>query len=43
METKAKMEYGDSGTTILVDCSNNGVNGQPDWVKKIRSLKQLSM
>ena len=27
------MEYGDSGTTILVD-TNNGVNGTPDWVDK---------
>ena len=27
------MEYGDSGTTILVD-DCNGVNGKPDWVDK---------
>jgi|TARA_A200000159_G_scaffold164777_1_gene196204 hypothetical protein len=25
------MEYGDCGTTILVD-ANNGVNGKPDWI-----------
>lgn len=27
------MEWGDCGTTILVD-ANNGVNGRPDWVKE---------
>ena len=32
-EGNKSMEYGDSGTTILVD-ANNGVNGQPDWLKK---------
>ena len=32
-EGEKAMEYGDSGTTILVD-ANNGVNGTPDWVDK---------
>ena len=32
------MEYGDCGTTILVD-ANNGVNGKPDWVDEDSFLR----
>ena len=35
---KRVMEYGDCGTTILVDV-NNGVNGKPDWVDEDSFLR----
>ena len=33
------MEWGDSGTTILVD-ANNGVNGKPDWISEDSFLRK---
>ena len=33
------MEWGDCGTTILVD-ANNGVNGRPDWLEEDSFFRQ---